>query len=311
MRDFIKIFLVLTGIVIAFVSGRNYGENTVIQSQEYKLKISRLNEIEKSLQNFNSTKEKIQILFEDTEFNKKNDFYGQLLTLLVFDLDLDLSDQQRKQIEQNKNYVNQCVANNKPSVKKDESLTEDRAVAAVEEDKERETSQKQKKWNKVGEKKFKSMESSLLQSLKDSDIRKNLNNLIISNMDAFIKESSTVQFEEIENYEGTYRGQVTAINGDSYGSLIVQIGVDKEAKGFVTENIKLYRQGREELTVDNKLKTYKQSEYSAVVMDLENRYLQIYKLQNKEKITGHFYERLPNGTSKLIGSFVLSRTDKF
>jgi hypothetical protein len=41
------------------------------------------------------------------------------------------------------------------------------------------------------------------------------------------------------------------------------------------------------------------------------RYIQLYKLSSYEKLAGNFYELLPNGTSKLIGAFVLNRVDKF
>ena len=43
----------------------------------------------------------------------------------------------------------------------------------------------------------------------------------------------------------------------------------------------------------------------------DNKFYQLYKIKETQQLAGFFYERLANGTTKTIGSFVLNRVDQF
>ena len=52
--------------------------------------------------------------------------------------------------------------------------------------------------------------------------------------------------------------------------------------------------------------------FETTLIELDNRLIQVYVVlddKNKKKILGHYYERLPNGTGKNIGSFILNQTN--
>lgn len=70
MKDFLKILFVLVIVVIAFVSGRNYGESSILESKDYKETKSNLADSTRSDEELRLMKEKFQNLLDSADLKK-------------------------------------------------------------------------------------------------------------------------------------------------------------------------------------------------------------------------------------------------
>ena len=59
------------------------------------------------------------------------------------------------------------------------------------------------------------------------------------------------------------------------------------------------------------LPKFKADEENMIIIENGSRYFQIYKINETQQLAGYFYERLINGTTKKIGTFILNRVDQF
>lgn len=308
MKDFLKILFVLVAIVIAFVSGRNYGESSITESKEYKDDKSQLSENVRSEEELRVLKDKIQALIDSSDLKKADELYGKMMTLFLVDLGLRISDQQQKDFDTGKAQLAMCSPATTPA--KDKPAV----TPPVETPKEEvaEVKEHVSKFSKVAPGRFKSTEWTLVNSSSNEEILRNLERVKLSDIDAFIKGAPETPFSDIQKYYGTFRGRVSAVDGSNYGSLVIAIGPSTEKNNQVTGEVKLYRNGNNESTSNFTSSSwgYTPSGFQGNMVSMGGRYLQIYKIENADKLAGNFYERLPNGTTKLIGSFVLNRTDR-
>lgn len=294
MKDFIKIFLILVVIVIAFVTGRNYGEKTVVETTDYKTMSSAEQRISQTESELNNIKEKFQNLLDQNDLSKKEDMYSKMMTFLLVDLGLRLTEEKQKEY--------------------------DSAIKAQEEKAEpskREIAQiipKEKKWSKHSVSKFKSYEWMLQNTQTDLEARKILKDLEIKDLDSLLKDATTTNEQKGEKLFGTYRGKIFGVDHKEYGSLVISLKeklseIDSEKKGLEGD-VKIYRKGQSigssEFTQNNLGLTPTGTE--SIIIEAGSRYYQFYKIENSQKLGGYFYERLTNGTTKTIGSFLLTQT---
>lgn len=306
MKDFLKILFVLIAIVIAFVSGRNYGETSITESKDYKDTKSMISDNAHSEEELRLMKDKFQALLDSADLKKADEVYGKMMTLFLVDLGLRISEQQQKDLDVGKAQLAMCSpASDKPVVKEKPVETPKQEASA-------EPKEKDSKFTKMAAGRFKSTEWTLVNSSSNAEILRNLEKVKLTDIDAFLKGAPETQFSDLQKYYGTFRGRVAAVDGTNYGSLVVSIGPSTDKNNQVTGEVKLYRNGNNESTSNFTSNTwgYTPSGFQGNMVSMGGRYLQIYKIENADKLAGNFYERLPNGTTKLIGSFVLSRTDR-
>lgn len=311
MKDFIKIFVVLIAVVVAFVSGRNYGEQSILESKEFKENKSSQAENARAEEELKLMKDKFQSLLDSADLKKADEVYGKMMTLFLVDLGLRISDQQQKDLDTGKTQLLMCAAQNgtAPAIKPVVSAQISTPKALTEETE----TPKVPKFSQTVPGRFKSTEWTLVNSSSNSEILRNLEKIKLTDIDAFVKDSPETPYADLLKYFGTFRGRVSAVDGSSYGSLVMTIGPNAEKANHVSGEVKLYRGGKVESTQTFNSNTwgYTPAGYQGNMVSMGGRFLQIYKIEAADKIAGNFYERLPNGTTKLIGTFVLNRTDRF
>ncbi len=299
MKDFIKIFLILVIIVVAFVTGRNYGEKTVVETTDYKSMSSaeqRMSQTESELKNI---KEKFQNLLDQNDLSKKEDMYSKMMTFLLVDLGLRLTEEKQKEynsaIKNAEAVAKRAVADEKPIVQKPAPI-------------------KEKKWSKHSVSKFKSYEWMLQNTQTDLEARKILKDLEIKDLDSLLKNATTTSEQKGEKLFGTYRGKIFGVDQKEYGSLVISLKeklseVDSDKKGLEGD-VKIFRKGQSigssEFSKNDLGLTPVGTE--GIIIEAGGRYYQFYKIENSQKLGGYFYERLTNGTTKTIGHFLLTQT---
>lgn len=291
MKDFIKIFIILVIIVSAFLTGRNYGEKTVVETTDYKTMSSAEQRISQTETELNNIKEKFQNLLDQNDLSKKEDMYSKMMTFLLVDLGLRLTEEKQKE-------YNNAIKNVEVVAK--------REVAQI--------IPKEKKWSKHSASKFKSYEWMLQNTQTDLEARKILKDLEIKDLDSLLKDATTTSEQKGEKLFGTYRGKIFGVDQKEYGSLVVSLKeklseVESDKKGLEGD-VKIYRQGQSigssEFAQNNLGLTPLGTE--GIIIEAGGRYYQFYKIENSQKLGGYFYERLTNGTTKTIGSFLLTQT---
>ena len=308
MKDFLKILFVLVIVVIAFVSGRNYGESSILESKDYKDTKSHLADSARSDEELRLMKEKFQNLLDSADLKKADEVYGKMMTLFLVDLGLRISEQQQKDLDAGKSKLAMCSPSLVQTANKEKPVE---AVVEAANTQAEEKTEKPPRFSKLNAGRFKSTEWTLVNSSSSEEILRNLEKVKLIDIDAFLKGAPQTSGGDLQKYFGTFRGKVSAVDGSDYGSLVIEIGPAEKANN-VTGEVKFFRQGKVQsnsaFTTD--AWGYKPEGYQGNMVSMGDRYLQLYKIENADKMAGNFYERLPNGTTKLIGSFVLNRTDR-
>lgn len=310
MKDFIKIFLVLITVVVAFVFGRSYGEQSILESKEFKDNKSSQAENARAEEELKLMKDKFQSLLDSADLKKADEVYGKMMTLFLVDLGLRISEQQQKDLDAGKSQLLICAAQSGqlPAIKMPQAPPQVVIPKTLPEE-----ALKAPKFSQVAPGRFKSTEWTLVNSSSsNSEILKNLEKVKLTNIDAFLVAAPETQFSDLQKYYGTFRGRVVAVDGSNYGSLVMTIGQHAEKANNVSGEVQFYRGGKAESTSTFNGATwgYTPTGYQGNMVSMGGRFLQIYKIESADKVAGNFYERLPNGTTKLIGSFVLNRTDR-
>ncbi len=274
MKDFFKIFFVLCGFVGSFLYGRNYGEQAFKQSEEY-LMLTKAKEDYKPLNS----------LSEDSKANIQNQ---------VLSNERNLGPESISETKTEKNL----------SGKPTETLH--KAQIAIEPEAE--------SVKLFDHKKLKSYEWILLNAQSAEDVAGNLKNLEIKNMDSYMAAATGTRPQDEAQLFGSYRGRILDVTNKEYGTFSLEIAPwNEEGKDQFKGSLKLFRNGRQERT-DNFSGTnfgYRFENSSGIVINFGSNYYQLYKIPQTQQIAGFFYERLVNGTTKTIGSFVLNRVDQF
>ncbi len=294
MKDFIKIFFILIVIMSAFITGRNYGEKTVVETTDYKTMSSAEQRISQTESELNNIKEKFQNLLDQNDLSKKEDMYSKMMTFLLVDLGLRLTEEKQKEYDS--------------AIKAQEAKTEPtkRQIAQI--------IPKEKKWSKHSASKFKSYEWMLQNTQTDLEARKILKDLEIKDLDSLLKDATNTDEQKGEKLFGTYRGKIFGVDQKEYGSLVISLKeklseIDSDKKGLEGD-VKIYRKGQSigssEFTQNNLGLTPAGTE--SIIIEAGGRYYQFYKIENSQKLGGYFYERLTNGTTKTIGHFLLTQT---
>lgn len=283
MKDFAKIFIVLCLTVAAFMYGRNYGEATYRETDEYKELIKAKENLSFANAELENVKVKFQNIINSSENKKQDELLAQILQVFLADLGLR-------------------AAPIKSAVAKPTELSSEKNLL-----------KEQKKFNI---KKLKSYEWILANSTDTNEIQKNLKNVEIKNLNTFLADARQPAITEFEPIFGTYRGRIRGVDNKEYGSMLIEINAIQQNEKIVAKGeIKIFKENRETMGQGFSTNTLGLSVDGSTSFIInpgnDNKFYQLYKLKETQQLAGFFYERLVNGTTKTIGSFVLNRTDQF
>ncbi len=307
MTDFLKIFFVLCGFVTAFLFGRNYGEKTIVESKEYIKMRSDSSQAEKAEAELAGLKTKFQDLLDSSDLKKADEVLSKIMTVFLADLSLHLSEDKEKDLSIGKAACVVRPTQDIPAtVQKSEPQAQPESVKT-----DNQQSQVDKQSKNTG--KYRSQEWILVNSQTDSEIRRNLKKLELKDLDIYLKGVPETNIQKSEKYLGSYSGRVFDVNQKEYGFLTLDMVPAKNNKGedVLKGKIEFFRNNKAESTSNFTTDHfgYSPEGFSGTVVTLGGRQLQIYSIESSRKLAGFFYERLPNGTTKTIGTFILNRTE--
>ncbi len=279
MKDFIKIFLVLCAMVGAFVYGRNYGEENFRQSDEFRGFVKSKEEQNFTKNDLENAKTKFQNILDSADVKKSEELLAQVLQVLTNDFGLKIKDQN--------SFIKQA------SIAMPIETPIKKEVIA-------------KKEKVFDYKRIKSYEWILKNSRDGAELKANLKNVEIKDIDSFLKKATISELGQRESLIGSYRGRIMDVTQNEYATLAFNINPLKSS-------IKIFRNEKEASAKDfetNELGLQVEGS-SSIIIDNGTTYYQLYKIADTQQIAGYYYERLVNGTTKTIGSFVLNRVDQF
>gem|GEM_PF-6246390 len=309
MKDFVKIFLSLVVLVAVFLTGRNYGEKTYLESHEHRAAIRATEELNFTKAEFENVKIKLQNITDAAGILKAEDLLTQIFHIFLTDLGLKI---------QNKDAIIKRAEAQTPLAPYPEPagpLAPPKKAEPL--------------WSKTNSKtsKLKSYEwmlqnsggpGSKLGGASGGTLGGLLKKLQIKNLKNYLAAAEDVEINECRAYLGTYKGIAKNINGESFGAIGFELKAEPTAgdagasgtaapKEFLGK-ISWYNNGH---AVSKKFSKYcgkKNKDLDAKIFSLSaDKYLQIYKLMASDHIAGNFYQTSPNGTTTRIGSFVLIR----
>jgi hypothetical protein len=299
LNDFIKIFLVLCACVAAFALGRNYGETTYKDSPEFKEMVRNQEESNFKKAELENIKAKFQNIADNAENTKQEQMMAQILQIMIADLGLRVSNTDA--------FVK--PSSGMPATQSAKAPTKE-VVAPPE--KKPAVAKPEKKFDY---RKQKSYEWILQNSRDTNELKKNLSNVEIKDIDTYLKDSKVAGAVQLEPLYGSYRGRIMDITNKEYGSLAIEIFPEiGSAKPRVKGSIKIFRNGNQEMS-----NNFSADQLGLVgpgstgfVLDYANRFFQVYKISETQQLAGFYYERLvSSGATKKIGTFILNRTDQF
>lgn len=299
MKDFTKVFLSISALALVFVWGRSVGEKSQIEKSEYRDLIRANEELKFAKNELENLKTKLQNIADQAENKKTDELLAQILQVFLADLGLQI---------QNKEMILKKAQHSEAAPAPTLPPTPPR-VAEKEPNKEPIEKAEKNYWTQNRLSKLRSSERDLKHSSTEKNIERKLEGVQLKQIKDLIKISTSVTETECREFLGAYRGSVKNINNQYFGSINYELKqmVNTELKGQVawynnqtaiTE--KLNECGKKIQGLDMRLLELSSS-----------KYLQIYKIKNSNRLGGNFYETLPNGTTKLVGSFILGRTDQF
>jgi len=294
MKDFLKIFFILCGLVGAFLYGRSYGEDTFKQSDEYR-NFTKAKDDQSFVKNdIENAKAKLQNIIDASENKKSEEILAQILQVFLADLGLKIQNEKLL-----KTGAPQAI----------------QAASQVVAEKPVNEEIKTKPKKEFDFKKLKSYEWILLNAQSADDVAGNLKNVEIKNIDSYMSTAINTRPEDEALLFGSYRGRIMDVTSKEYGTIAFDMGPSTESgkKDEIQGSLKLFRNSKQTNT-ENFSGTnlgYRFEGSSGIVVNFGNTYYQMYKVPQTQQIAGYFYERLVNGTTKTIGSFVLNRVDQF
>ncbi|MBY0453130.1 MAG: hypothetical protein K2P92_08850, partial [Bdellovibrionaceae bacterium] len=272
--------------------------------------IASRDELDYTRSDLENIKTKLQNVVDRGSNQKTDELLAQILQIFLADLGLQI---QNKELLLQKAKQASIVAT-PPAPASGGEVKLEPAIETKNETPE-EKPKKNQDWKKVTDLRYQQLEESLLDSKSDKDILRILKNLKITRLEKFLNLSEEAQASFFESFNGTYVGAIFDINSKHYGSLSYKSNVIKtEASERVAGEINFSSvdHGKSSRTFDEK--SFGRVVYgfrSVIIHHSDNKYFQFYRLKNVNKIAGNYYEKLPNGTTNLIGIFTLNRVDQF
>lgn len=311
MKDFLKIFAGLILLVSAFTLGKDYGVKSIIQTTEYKQQLVASAQLAQKDDQLQKIKSEFQKLLDSTDLKQAHEVLGKMMVVLLADLALKISKDQEDQIAVGKNY---CMAGYVAQSPVSKAVAEAAGRPDLAPPQVVATKNVKPVWTHLRPPQFKSYEWMGINAGSDKHSLRQLARTEIKNMNEFIGQAQLVQADKYLDYQGEYKGTIVDINSQTYATLTTKINVNPaHGKSKVSFDTTIIRNGEESHRSANgsDFGWANPETYAIVVEQSKDRYLQIYKLSTSNKLAGNYYEVLPNGTTKMIGQFALTRIDRF
>lgn len=302
MKEFVKIFIGISSLAAAFLIGRSHGEKTYIESSTYRDVVRASEEMSYSKNELENIKTKLQNIADQAQNKKTDELLGDILNVFLVDLGMQLQNKEAI-LKQAQNCSATSVAQAKPTqVEKTEKPTT-----------KTQDQEKPEKWSAHKLNKFKSTEWMIQNSSGTKNALNELKKVQIKNMNSFLRQAETSEGGECGALKGTYKGSIKNIENKYFGSLEFELKQKETESGeAIVGKTAWYNNNK---VVSEKIKNNCGKKVKGlrgrVFGVADDKYVQVYKLNSADKIAGNFYEVLPNGTTKIVGSFILNRTDKF
>lgn len=293
MKEFIKVFFIISALAAAFVYGRNYGEKSFRESPEYRGLIKANEDLNFSKNELENIKAKFQNIADSANTKKTDELLAQILNVFLVDLGLRL----QNKIEIAPNPPAAATENTKSLKPKS---VETKKISSHE--------------ARAGEfKKYKNIENKIINSSSVQAALAALHKFKANDINYYLNQDSAGATDSVEFFLGHYRGSFKYINGKRFGSLYMKNSfIDEQqleiAVGLFGEDGK-GQETKSIVAITGKREQHKNPK-GLIVKWKENAYFQVFKLNQTGQLVGNYYETLPNGTAKTIGFFVLSRVDQ-
>lgn len=286
--------------------GRNYGEKTYRESEEYRELVKTKEQLTFAKGELENVKIKFQNVINNSGNRKQEEMLAEILQIFLADLGLKAAE--------NNQIVALPAKESTPLTTATEALLPKKAeIKAIDSTLPQEPVQASKKFDI---KKLKSYEWILANSTGTDELRKNLKNVEIKDLNEFLAAATSPAIPQFEAIYGTYRGQILGVDNKAYGSMLIEINaVQEETKITAKGSIQIFRGDKG--TMSNNFSgtslgfIVNGSSCFVINPGNDNKFYQLYKIKETQQLAGYFYERLAHGTTKTIGSFVLNRTDQF
>ncbi len=298
MKDFFKIFGVLSLVVASFMFGRNHGEQKFQESEAYQSLLKGRTAAEFANNDVANARTKLQNILNTAETQKTEELLAQILNVFLVDLGLRIQNQEaflkikEQKAEETKAPPEVAIEKPKPA-----------RLPAERDEKKLET-------YLANQKKMKSFEWMLVNAQSSKEVKSILKNVEIKDLSSALKASKPGELSQFQSIFGSYRGRLMAIDGAPFSTLIFDITGNQEKANVKIQTIQNGRKNVHHSETD-KL-GFVMPESSGLILNLgsASSFYQVYKTETNQ-LAGYFYERLQNGTTKTIGSFVLNRVDQF
>lgn len=311
MKDFLKIFAGLILLVSAFTLGKDYGVKSIIQTSEYKQQLVASTQlVQKELQ-LQKIKTEFQKLLDSTDLKQAHEVLGKMMVVLLADLALKISKDQEDQIAVGKNY---CMAGYVAQSPISKAVAEAAGRPDLAPPQVVATKNMRQAWTRLRPPQFKSYEWLAINASSEKQSLRQLARTEIQNMNEFIEQSVPISANKYLDFEGEYKGVILDIDKNVHANLTTKINVvSRGGKSRVLFDTTMIRNGVESRrSADGNELGWSHPDVEAIVVEeSKDRYFQFYKLNATKKLAGNYYEVLPNGTTKLIGQFALTRIDRF
>lgn len=303
MKDFIKIFLGISALVAAFMFGSNYGEKTYNESSEHKNLVKATEELNIARADLENVKIKLQNITDRAETKKTEELLAQILHVFLTDLGLTIQNRDAILKQAHQSPAAPAVAaapaptpNSEAPTPNSEVAEPSKPIAA-----------------KLNINKLKPYEWMVQNSSGGESTFRDLKKVEIKNLNAYLKQADYLDATDCEQLLGVYKGSVKNINLKNFGSLEfeLKVGQTKQREELYGKTAWYFKENSISEKIDNNCGKRIKGLGGRIFNLAADKYIQIYKLNNSEKTAGNFYEVLPNGTSKILGSFVLNRVDRF
>ncbi len=311
MKDFLKIFTGLILLVTAFTVGKDHGVKSITETTEYKQQLVAQALVMQKDEQLQKIKSEFQKLLDSTDLKQGHELLSKMVVVLLADLALKISKDQEDQIAVGKNY---CMAGYVAQSPISKAVAEAAGKPELAAPQVIATRNVRPGWASMKPPQFKSYEWLGMNAGTERNSLRQLARTEIKNMNEFIGQAQVADAGKYSVFEGEYKGTIQDINNQTYAMLTTKINVlTLHGKPKVTFNTVMIRNGEEsrKSATGNDFGWYNPDVYAMVIEQSKDRYLQIYKLNTTKKLAGNYYEVLPNGTTKLIGQFALTRIDRF
>lgn len=302
MGDFLKIFLVLCGIVAAFFVGKGYGEQTFFASEDFKNIAKTKEELNYTRSELENAKVKLQNIINSADRQKTDELLAQILQVFLADLGIRIQNREAILDQAKGSTMALAPVVEKAPAKAPQLMTTLPGLdahASAENLQQAETPRKQVSERRLGQ--IKSNEWMLLNSEFDSKL---LKRVTLRNVSSFLANANP-EINDCDSFIGTFKGTLIGEDGSRQGSISFDLRNEKDS---FFGKISWMNSPHPPISIGINGNCGLTSEpLAARFFTLSDTMsLQVYPLANGLELTGNLYEKRP-GRFYRLGTFRIKK----